>query len=245
MVLHILLIAAASAAVAVPSPAPVPPPAASALHEIGHVRSSPLCAEIVLHANSAISSTLRNDQTISQTVGKLRDVDLDDNPLTRRNGLGALGDLAKDLHAASMAGDREVKTLRSIAEKSTDPTQRAELKAFADELGGALYRQKKISMDLNGLLAAFDYHDMAKLDDSRRKMNVATVGTASGEYQVGNGSVRAQLPSESNLYPLRAGNDSDTTLAHFAAQDFLNRTLDINADESAAAEHATGVASGC
>lgn len=250
MVSHILLIAAITAAAAAPTPAPAPPPTASALHEIGHVRSTPLCAEIVLHANSAISSTLRNDQTISQTILKLRGVDLDQNPIDRRNGLNALGDLAKDLHAVAMSGDREVKALRSIAERSTDPTQRAELKAFADELGGALYRQKKISLDLNGLLAALDYHEMSKLDEAHRNMNMAVIGTEAGNNLGTTPGKNAQLapdelPPEAKPFPLRHGEGPDTRLAHFAAQDFFNRIQDINVDEGAAAEHTAGVASGC
>jgi len=242
MLAYLVLMAAVSGASPQPSPQPPPPAAATTLKEIGHVRATASCAELAVHANSAISSALRNDLLLTQTIGKLHSVDLDGNPITRRNNLQDLGDLAKDLRAQAVAGDYEVQRLRAIAAKSRDPEQRQELKKFADELGGALYRQKKIANDLNGLLAAFDYHEMDKLDEDQQKANLMTVGVA---------SLARNTPVETAAQgPLGRVNNipqppSDNLLAANAANDFELRLPDITNDEGLAAEHTTGAVSGC
>ncbi|MBV9150116.1 MAG: hypothetical protein JO024_09635 [Candidatus Eremiobacteraeota bacterium] len=224
---------------AAPQPAPTP---TVALKEIGHVRATAACAELAVHANSAISSALRNDLLLTQTIGKLHSVDLDGNPITRRNNLQELGDLAKDLRAQAVSGDREVAHLRDIAAKSSDPEQKQELKKFADELGGALYRQKRIANDLNGLLAAFDYHDMSKLDENTIQVNMMTIGLP---------TLQTDRPDEKAADgPLGRINNiphqtSDNILAGRAANDFELRMPDITNDEGQAAEHTAGAVSGC
>jgi hypothetical protein len=236
MLAYFVLMAALAAA---PQPSPSP---ATTLKEIGHVRATASCAELAVHANSAISSALRNDLLLTQTIGKLHNVNLDGDPITRRNGLQDLGNLAKDLRAQAVAGDREVKRLRDIAAKSSDAQQKQELKKFADELGGALYRQKKIANDLNGLLAAFDYHDMSKLDENTQQMNEMTLGVP---------TLQRDNPEESAAKgPLGRLNNipqppSDNLLAARAANDFELRIPDITNDEGLAAEHTAGAVSGC
>ena len=131
-----LLSQGVSYAAAVPVPGPT---AAPKLKVIASVLSTPRCAEIVTHANSAIGSALDNDVTIQQLITRLRAVNLDDgNPIHRRNGLAALGDFAKNLTLQSRSADDEVKRLRALAARSKDPNEKKELKAFADSLGGAL-----------------------------------------------------------------------------------------------------------
>jgi hypothetical protein len=229
------------AALAAAAPQPSPTPTVT-LKEIGHVRATAACAELAVHANSAISSALRNDLLLTQTVGKLHSVDLDGNPITRRNNLQELGDLAKVLRAQAVSGDRDVQHLRDIAAKSSDPEQKQELKKFADELGGALYRQKKIANDLNGLLAAFDYHDMSKLDENTIQINMMTFGLP---------TLQTDRPDEKAAEgPLGRINNipkqpSDNVLAGRAANDFELRMPDITNDEGKAAEHTAGAVSGC
>ncbi len=230
-------LAAITAAAPQPSPSPMPQ-----LKEIGHVRATASCAELAVHANSAISSALRNDLLLSQTIGKLHGVNLDGDPISRRNGLQELGDLAKDLRAQAVSGDREVKRLRDIAAKSSDAEQKQELKKFADELGGALYRQKKIANDLNGLLAAFDYHDMSKLDETTQKANELTLGVPTlARNDPEQTAAQGPLGRVNNI-PLPP---SDNLLAAKAANDFEVRMADITNDEGQAAEHTTGAVSGC
>lgn len=224
-----------SAVTATPAPAPVPP-----LKEIGHVRATAACAELALHANTAISSALRNDTVIAETIDKLQNVKLDGNTITRRNSLQALGDYAKDLRARAVSGDREVQKLREIAEKTTDPVQKKELKAFADTLGGALYRQKKVANDLNGLLAAFDYHDMKPTAEELQQ----------NEMAAGSATDNRRVPLVESNNSVRGGSvfnekHTDTELAGFAASDFQLRLPDISNDEALAANHAVGATSGC
>ncbi|MGZ6104251.1 MAG: hypothetical protein ACXWNK_05835 [Vulcanimicrobiaceae bacterium] len=235
-----------------PSPSPAasvsPQPSASpALKEIGHVRASAACAEIATHANSAITTALRDDLVVAQTITTLRNVDLDDgNVINRQKGLRSLGDLAKMLMLQSRAGDREVQQLRKLAAKSSDQTQKKELKAFADVLGGALWRQQRIARDLNGFLAATDMRDMATLDESQRNANLGTVGVEDPSRAVAPGEVRTgnaiALPQ-----PLWARDASITATdeARAAATDFESRVPDISNDEAMAADHVGGAVSGC
>ncbi|MBV9402639.1 MAG: hypothetical protein JO018_02810, partial [Candidatus Eremiobacteraeota bacterium] len=187
-------------------------------------------------------SALRNDLLLTETIGKLHAVDLDGNPITRRNNLQELGNLAKDLRAQAVSGDREVQRLRDIAAKSNDATQKQELKKFADQLGGALYRQKRIANDLNGLLAAFDYHEMSKLDENTIQINMLTIGVPT--YQTDRPDEKAaQGPmGRVNNIPKQP---SDNVLAAHAANDFELRLPDITNDEGLAAEHTAGAVSGC
>lgn len=227
-----VLLALVSAA---PTPAPTSRPA---LREIGRVRASASCASLALHANSAISSALHSDLLVGQTMSRLREVDLDGSVIARRNGLQELARLAKDLRAEAVAGVGEVKRLRELAAKSTNPTQKKELKNFADSLGGALYRQKKIANDLNGFLAAMDYHDMATFTQSQQDLNRSTLGQGDARVidpvekakSIGR-DPRAQLPA--------------SQLAKEAADDFQQRVADITNDEALAAEHTEGAVSGC
>lgn len=243
---YLLLVAALNAATVAATPSPAP------LREIGHVKSTAACAELALHANTAISSALRNDTVVGDTIAKLQNVKLDGNPITRRNDLQAVGDLAKDLHGRAVSGIAEVKKLREIAEKSTDPVQKKELKAFADELGGALYRQKKIAQDLNGLLAAFDYHDMRMsssditqngMSSDPSQLQVSNAPSAPKKtdlrYDPGNQFQPSKGTSVFNV------THTDSELAQFAASDFTLRVPDITNDEALAANHAEGAVSGC
>jgi len=247
---YLLLAATLNAATVTATPAPVP------LTEIGHVKATASCAELALHANTAISSALRNDAVVGDTITKLQNVKLDGNPITRRNNLQAMGDLAKDLHGRAVSGIAEVKKLRAIAEKSTDPVQRKELKDFADELGGALYRQKKIAQDLNGLLAAYDYHDMRpssdELTNNGMTADPSLVSRISPQGAPQQSAKKTDLSYDpgSQLQPGQTGSvfnpaHTDTELAEFAASDFMLRVPDITNDEALAANHAEGAVSGC
>ena len=233
-----------------PSPAASvsPKPTASpALKEIGHVRASAACAEIATHANSAITTALRDDLVVAQTISALRSVDLDDgNEIDRQKGLRSLGDLAKTLMEQSRAGDREVQQLRKLAAKSSDATQKKELKAFADVLGGALWRQQRIARDLNGFLAATDMRDMMALDESQRQMNMGTLGVEDPSRVIAPGEVHGGSP-ELLTQPFWERDPSLTATdeAHAAANDFESRVPDISNDEALAADHVGGAVSGC
>jgi hypothetical protein len=251
--LDLFVLVAALATAASPTPSPAPMQAPGGLREIAHVRSSAACAELAAHANSAIGAALRNDAMLAQTIRALRAVNLDSNPIARRNSLQQLGDFARDLNLQALNGDGEVKRLRAMAEKSTDPERKKELKAFADWLGGALWRQRKVARDLNGFLATMDFRDMAKLDESQQNMNISTFGSADptvpfpGDAQPilngtsGHGTGRYSGP----ILAPKAVQPSDTAQALAAAKDFELRLAEISNDEAMAADHVPGATSGC
>lgn len=225
-----------------------------ALKTIATVRSTSRCAQIITHANSAITSALNNDSLITQTITQLRSYNLDDgNPIHRNNGLRALGDMAKTLMMQSRAADDEVKRLRTLAAASKDPKEAKDLKDFADELGGALWSQQKIARDLNGYLASVDFHDMAKFDEDGQNMNVAVFGVpdplAQPPVDFGtNATRRTAVPPQPNMPPLLGHDPNEPTATQYAknaADDFTRRIPVIQADEGHAAAHVDGALAGC
>ncbi|MDQ2871763.1 MAG: hypothetical protein M3R35_01390 [Candidatus Eremiobacteraeota bacterium] len=242
------VLAATLIASVLPAP-PHPDATPTPLKEIGHVHASAACAEIATHANSAITTALRDDVVLSQTIAKLRDVTLDDgNAIHRHNGLNALGDYAKTLMQQSRAGDREVQRLRELAAKSNDPTQKKDLKAFADVLGGALWRQQKVARDLNGFLAATDMRDMAGWDESETQANQSVLGVADPSRALVPGESRNSALINSNVgyaIPEKDPRIRATDEARAAATDFENRIPDISNDEGQAANLVTGAVTGC
>jgi|SRR5579884_2417140 len=242
--------------------APAPQPSATpALKTIASVRASSRCAEMITHANSAIGTALDNDAVVSKTITTLRLINLDDgNPINRHKGFSALGDLAKKLMQQARSGDDEVKRLRKLAasEKTSNADEAKEIKDFADELGGALWRQQKIARDLNGYLAYEDFHDMAQWDESQQAMNRAAFGVPDpltempdgmrGRQVVGSGP-NAGEPAPSMYLPPHLGHELNqptaTQYARAAADDFESRIPDIVMDENHAATHVDGAFSRC
>lgn len=244
---RIVLVAALTAS-ALPSPAPSPQ--APALKTIATVRASARCADIITHANSAIDKTLNNDAVISQTITALRMTNLDDtNDIQRRNNLNSLGDMAKTLMQQARSGDDEVKRLRALAKKSKDPNEAKALSDFADELGGALWRQQKIARDMNGFLAYVDFHDMAQWSEADQSMNKAVFGVKDPLAQPPPEMNRSMNGNYWHPMPPALGHDpSDPTpgvQAKWAADDFQKRIPDIVLDESHAATHVDPALTGC
>lgn len=256
MIERIAMVVAAFAASAVPAPAPSPSSSPAAdkpvLKTIASVRASASCGEIVTHANSAIAAALNNDVVVGQTIMSLRGVNLDDgNPIHRRNNLQTLGDYAKTLMKQSRSADDEVKRLRAIAAKSKDPVQQKELKAFADELGGALWRQQKVARDLNGFLAAVDFRDMMTLDEDQKKANIGALGVADPRLETPadfgpTDPKYTDAQRRGGIYSLEAMKGTATGQARAAAEDFQQRIPAIANDETMAADHAqSGAFNGC
>lgn len=248
MIFGPLVLAATLAATPSPSPAPSASPA---LKTIASVRSSSRCAEIITHANTAIGATLANDVLVGRSIATLRLTNLDDgNPIHRRNGMNALGDLAKTLMQQSRSGDDEVKRLRKIAAQTKDPAESKALKDFADELGGALWRQQKIARDLNGLLAYEDFKDMAAWSDADKNMNQSVFGVKDPQAEL---PLDFQ-PRDAQGHPYnpmkpQLGHDPNeataTQYARAAADDFAGRIPDITQDEAHAASHIDTALTGC
>ncbi|MGH7660603.1 MAG: hypothetical protein ACRENA_06775 [Vulcanimicrobiaceae bacterium] len=223
-----LALAVAGAGASAPSPAPSPAPstAAQPLQEIGHVFSSGACTAIVVRANSAISTTLRNDQTVSLSIDTLRHVNLDNsNTIQRHKDEMSIERLAENLRTSSGDAESQIKRLKEMAAQTTDPIRKEDLKEFADALGGALARQRKIGADLQRMLVIMD---------GRRARAEARADIA---YT---GSGRQTTPFDESFGPTHF-ND----IALSAAQELEGRTLSIAADETKAAEHVIGAVNGC
>ena len=238
-----LVVAATTAQTSAPAPSATPP--AAHLREIGHVRTTAACANIVVHANSAISGALRNDMTLQSTIQRLRAVDLNSNTISRRNGMADLSKLAADMRAEAVRADGEVKRLRDLAAKSTDETRKAELKTFADALGGALYKQKKAAMDVQGFIEYLSYEDMRDTPELHQ-MNQVTLETGSVKGYGHRSIIEEFVESGHDLgFKGDHGNLSYTEMAQAAARDFELRVPQIAADEAKAADHSAGAVSGC
>ncbi len=127
-----------------PAPAASSAPRPTPLTEIGHVQARPICATIVAHANGAITQTLDNDRALAIMTVNLKQTNFDAlNVLQRKNAEEAIEKQADAVRMNYHAADEEIKRLRELAAASSDPERKAELKEFADALGGALNRQRK------------------------------------------------------------------------------------------------------
>ncbi|MBV8074003.1 MAG: hypothetical protein JO140_01150 [Candidatus Eremiobacteraeota bacterium] len=216
------------------SPAPSAAPAGSAaagkeqLKEIGRVTSNAMCTAIVMRANSAIGATLRNDQTVGIAIQTLRHVDLDThNSIDKRKAMSDIGKLSDELRSSAGSAEEQIKKLREMSEQATDPTRKADLKEFADALGGALNRQKRIGADLARMLVIIEGRD-ARVE-AHRDIAYSNPG---------------------GLTPWRVWDaEFDTmhynSMARAAAKEVEDRTLSIAADESKAADHIVGAVNGC
>ena len=244
--LRALVLAMAAAS---PSPAPSPTPA---LAVIATVHSSSACAAIVTHANTAIASALGNDASLVVTIKTLHAADLDGNAIKHRNGLDALGDLAKKINLQGLSGDDEVKQLRKLAAASPDTQRKKELTAFANWLGGAMWRQRKVARDLSGFVAAMDYYDMATPDESMADMTGTVAVDKTGPIEAAAPGGRSlphayslNHPGLGPIFPLMQQNQTYDQMAEAAARDFELRLPAIANDESMAAAHVTAAMAGC
>jgi hypothetical protein len=235
----VLLLAVFAAPNPVPaSAAPAPP---SQLKEIGHVESLSVCSAIVVHANSAIGAALDNDRDLALTINRLRTTDLDtDNAIARRNGMNDLATLAGRMRFAAAAGTAEIKRLRAMDARTADPTRKAELKAFADALSGAIVRQHKAATDLDAVLAIID--GRRAVEEMNTPELTAQRASIAGPERVDAldreaGVIRNPVAGPGPLH----AND----MLHAAADDFASRSQAILGDEGVAADHALGATTGC
>jgi hypothetical protein len=243
--LHALILAIAAVS---PSPAPSPTPS---LQVIAIVRSSSACSAIVTRANAAIASALNNDASLTVTIKALHGADLDGNAIKHRNGLDALGDLAKKINLEGISGDNQVKDLRKLAAASIDPQRKKELTAFANWLGGAMWRQRKVARDLGGFVDAMDYYDMAAPDESMQDMNASLFSNPNpmpgdvGDIRPLQSVRTLNGPGIGPIFPLMQQKATDDQMAEAAARDFELRLPAIANDESMAASHVTSAMAGC
>ena len=212
------------------------------LKQIGRTtHSSTVCGNLVVHANSAIDAALHDDALVGRVVARLRDIDLENNVLSKRSGLSELNRLAADLNDESLRGESEVKRLREAAERKGGPGLNPDLRTFSDALGGALGRQHRIGVDLNNFLAYLDYRDMREMSrpaDSPQRRGGGTDPFGSTGFP----NASAPTPQPGTPYSI-AGTPNRMAVA--AAIDFEARNAEVQGDEARAAEHSETAVSGC
>lgn len=234
------------AALGSPQPSPSPSTSPGPLKEIIRIKSSALCTEFATHVNAAIGSAVRNDTSINNLIDTLMrprtSDDLMDMGLRRRNAIDGLVAYADAVTKDWKDGENEVSRLRALAEKATDPDEKAELKASADALGGALWRQRKVARDLDGFIAYLYAEEMRRGDHGEWHANEGTWDTPSnspGEDRMRalvNAEVGA-LPSMWTSLPGDLYAPDDGVLTYRAARDFEERLPEIALDENTAAKH--------
>ncbi len=232
----LLLLPIIIALAADPTPAPGSAARPTPLTEIGRVRALPACVPIVAHANGAITEALENDRTFSIMTTNLRGTDFDKlNLIQRRNALERMLRQAEAIAKAAKAGDAEVKRLREYAVNSPDPKRKEELKTFADALGGAIYRQQKMAVEVQRDILIMRSRDDAQ--EMKEKIHDDDVNTSTTQ--------RMGLTTPRPLRPTPSPDPEYDRHYKFLADklDLLNEA--ILRDEGIAADHSIAATSGC
>jgi hypothetical protein len=238
-----LLVAAATAA-----PSPVASASPSPLKTIITVKSSTFCSQFVDHLNPAIASTLSNDTTLGSLVVTLKANGLAGTYFDRYREMQRLNELADSIYVNYRSGEAQVKELRALEAASTNPIEQAELKAAADALGGALYRQHLIQRDLDGFVAYLNAADMRRGtegDDLMANTSDYPPGMHPARYDPEEGGLP---PTPSPLLGGLPGDetvDQDAKWAGEAADDFITRFQAIHSDEVGAATYIDAVYQHC
>jgi hypothetical protein len=217
-----------------PSPVPASTARPTPLTEIGRVRTTPICTTIVVHANGAITSALDNDRQLAILTTNLLNTDFDRlNSLQRRNAIEDMMKQAGNIRINGKVADGEIKQLRAMALASTDPARKAELKAFADALGGAIYRQTKVAAEfMRDVTIMQGREDAKEVRDIRERNNPPPEGAASMSMV----SQRAGMPDPPRSY---------NQVMRSVAADLNDLSTGIIADEGVAADHSIAATSGC
>ena len=218
-----------------PTPAASTAPRPTPLTEIGRTRTAPICTTIVVHANGAITSALDNDRALAILTTNLKNTDFDkQSEIQRRNTIDAMLDQAGRIRQAGKAADDEIKKLREYAKASPDPERRAELKAFADALGGAIYRQTKAAKEFMADVAVMHgREEAAEARDLKDNGPGSSSDTVAGAQLA---SSRARVPD-----PPKSYNQAMRTVA----ASLSDLATAIAADEGIAQDHSVAATSGC
>lgn len=230
-----------------PSPSPAPP-----LKTIVTVKASAFCGALAAHLNAAITSAVNNDQSLGSAITVLHSSDLAGTVLAREREIHRLEDLSDSIYKGYRTGENEVKQLRELASKATDPAEKASLTQAADALGGALYRQHLVQRDLQGFTAFLDASDMmSDFDGKSGDMTTPEQAAASendmafrqqaSAYWLPGAYVNQQTTS---LVGHESG-DQDVEMAQAASDDFRGRMGAILSDEVNAGNHIESAGTAC
>ncbi len=237
-----------------PAPTPTASAAPETLKTIITLRSSPLCTAFATHVNAAIGSAVRNDAALGSVVSTLRTRALGENSITRSNAEQRLSNLADGIYREYRSGMNEINKLRALAATASSPAEKAAVKASADALGGALYRQHLIQRDLDGFVAFLDTADMrSDISGAQADMNQAFAPDFDGSWEPQQrGPITLWVPRgyaeqfvDTPSFPGDESPHDDIRLGALASQDFERRIPAIVKDELHAAEQIDAAGNGC
>lgn len=243
-----ILLTMAPASAQTPTTTSTPTPTTPPLKLIIRIRATVRCAQIAAHSNAAISSAIRGDQNLTTAVSALRDINLEPDTPSRTQGLHRLDAIGAAIARSSRNGDGEIKALRALIAKETDPVVKKQLLDFVNSLGGAIYRQKKVGRDLDGFVAGMYAKAMYHVDEDQEKMMIYTNGRRTFTPMQGTGSLSIDsAPDRLGGDPITRPLDAltDTMMARIAAGDYHHRAARITNDEATAAQAALVIANGC
>jgi hypothetical protein len=171
--------------------------------------------------------------------------------------LADLMSFASKIRVSASAGDAEVKRLRELAAAESDPERKAELKAFADALGGALFRQKLAADDLAKTVtnvegrqaAAHGIQEIGLGDQTaaeRAQNAVIQSQSASAQNNVATPQPNGKVdPSKDPMFATDRTVRKVNEVLVAAAANFKSRMPKILSDEGHAADHSLGATTGC
>jgi hypothetical protein len=181
------------------------------------------CDAIVRHANIAIDDVLADDGDLAILVNHLNTSDLKnaDNIFKRKKILDDLSELASRIRVTAKQGGDEIHRLRELYAQTTDPTRKAELKAFAEALGSALYRQERDAEHITRMVAIISGRD-----------ETSGIRSDFDPYPIPTDPFDNPQTREQDMIIDAAG--------------LLQKALElVNGDEATAADHSLGATSGC
>lgn len=215
---------------------PVAVASTSPLREIDHSAiTQDICANVVVHANSAIAATLRGDERLARALVRLRGNDLDDGAPSKRAAISELAGIAGSLEENSARGSEEIRRLRALAE--TAPREHArDLGTFAGALANVLERHAKTGSELAGLVGTLDLREV--------RGTLANSTTISEPVENTRGISRSNgiAPARPSFTQSPA---SPLALAHALAAEIEKRQAAGAVDETTASDRAEAAVTGC
>ena len=138
------------------------PAAAGPLAEIGRTsHDTPICGNLVVHANAAIAAIVRGDDAIGRAAAHLRsgDLGLDDASTPRRQAVAELRRSTAVLGETTARAGEELKRFDAYAVSSDVEAQRVEMREFSHALALVLDRQRRTADDLDAFVSQLALHD--------------------------------------------------------------------------------------
>jgi hypothetical protein len=226
-----MLLAIATAGTATPAPSP--------LHEIGRDEAlGGVCGSLVVHANAAIAAELRARRWLEQGIARLRGVDLEGNPIARRNGLAELSGLSAQIHDEAGHGGDEIRRLSEVAGRTEGLTHRDELRPFADAMFDAFAEERRTAADLASLTSYLI--NLETRGEKLETVDMAHLAAADPLHKV----AASEYPAGPLASPYETAG-SPNRMARAAAADFAERLNHLAAGEARAAAHSGAAVEGC